>query len=352
MSRSKLRLTVKRLWASALAAVIAAASFSSCEGAGGAQKRTVFAMDTLFEQTVWGASEDLFTKTAGLLSQLETVYSHTDPDSELYLLNEAGNGKISDDLKRLLDIAAEVYEASDGAFDPGLGLVTQLWERSEGAVPSEDDITAALAASGYGKVSFENGEIHLNGVRLNLGGIAKGAAAGQLLYECICSEASGGIISCSSSIGLTGTKPDKSKFKIGVRDPDGDGNEYIATLELSDCILSTSGDYERYFISQDNVRYHHIIDPATGYPAQSGLRSVTVVSSGVSGDDDLFYTGAVTDALSTAVFVMGLGEPSLKLLEDFSMEAVFVFDGEIYVTDGLEDSIILTDGGYSLKTAE
>ena len=123
---------------------------------------------------------------------------------------------------------------------------------------------------------------------------------------------------------MHGKKPDRSDFVIGVRDPRGDASEYIATVTMDGLIMATTGDYERYF-EQDGVRYHHILDPETGYPADSGLRSVTVICE----------DGLGADCFSTALFVMGLEKGSDFWRESDDFEAVFITkDGTIHATEG------------------
>ena len=137
---------------------------------------------------------------------------------------------------------------------------------------------------------------------------------------------SSGVVSVGGSLLLLGSR----ERTIAIRDPFGEVNDSFATLRLRDCFVSTSGSYEKYF-DRDGVRYHHILDPTTGYPADAGLCSVTVVCG----------EGLLSDALSTACFVLGI-DASLPVLERYGAEAVFVGqDGQVTVTDGLADRFTL-----------
>ena len=143
------------------------------------------------------------------------------------------------------------------------------------------------------------------------------------------------MVSVGGSVGVYGEKPFGQKWQVSVRNPDTDGA--LGVLSVSSGFLSTSGSYEKQF-TEDGVTYHHLLDPSTGYPADSGLLSVTVWSS----------SGALSDALSTACFVLGL-EDSLPLLEQFDSQALFITqERQIYLTSGLEDAFTLSSGDYIL----
>ena len=146
---------------------------------------------------------------------------------------------------------------------------------------------------------------------------------------------SGGVISAGSSILTFGTKPDGSKFRVALRDPRGGQDDRIGIITATDTSISTSGDYEKYF-EEDGVRYHHILDARTGYPADSGLISVTIVSD----------SGLLSDGLSTACFVLGK-EKGEKLLETYGAEGVFIDQNKkVTVTKGLKDKFTILNKEY------
>lgn len=239
-------------------------------------------------------------------------------------------------LENVLDLARK----SSGAFDPTLGRVSQLWnlESDNPYIPSKSELTKLLLETGWEKINLGDGEVFLkDGVQIDLGAVGKGIGcdeARKMLEE---ADADAAVVSVGGSILTYGKKPDGKPWKIGIANPrNEDGESYLGSLTIDGtCSISTSGDYEKYVI-EDGVRYHHILDPKTGYPADSGLISVTIVC------DD----GWLSDGLSTACFVLGY-EDSLPLLETYQAEAVFVTeDKEVIVTDGLKDMFTLTDSSY------
>ena len=236
----------------------------------------------------------------------------------------------------MLDLARK----SSGAFDPTLGRVSQLWnlERDNPYIPSKSELTELLLETGWEKISLSDGEVFLkDSVQIDLGAVGKGIGcdeARKMLEE---ADADAAVVSVGGSILTYGKKPDGKPWKIGIANPrNEDGESYLGSLTIDGtCSISTSGDYEKYVI-EDGVRYHHILDPKTGYPAESGLISVTIVCE----------KGWLSDGLSTACFVLGY-EDSLPLLETYQAEAVFVTeDKEVIVTDGLKDMFTLTDSSY------
>ena len=239
-------------------------------------------------------------------------------------------------LENVLDLARK----SSGAFDPTLGRVSQLWnlESDNPYIPSKSEQTELLLETGWEKINLGDGEVFLkDGVQIDLGAVGKGIGcdeARKMLEE---ADADAAVVSVGGSILTYGKKPDGKPWKIGIANPrNEDGESYLGSLTIDGtCSISTSGDYEKYVI-EDGVRYHHILDPKTGYPADSGLISVTIVCE----------KGWLSDGLSTACFVLGY-EDSLPLLETYQAEAVFVTeDKEVIVTDGLKDMFTLTDSSY------
>lgn len=165
--------------------------------------------------------------------------------------------------------------------------------------------------------------------------MGKGAACDAAVAAYEESGVNRAVVSVGGSVGVYGEKPGGQPWTIALRDPDTEGS--LGTLSLASGFLSTSGSYEKQF-TEDGVTYHHLLDPGTGYPAESGLLSVTVWSG----------SGTLSDALSTACFVLGL-EDSLPVLEQFDSEAVFITeDHQIYVTEGLADAFFLKGEGYTL----
>lgn len=277
----------------------------------------------------------------------EALLSRTNSRSEIYALN-SGRTEVSDELAKILTDLKQIEKDSGGAFCAGLGALTDLWGigTEKARVPSQSEIDAAIKNAG--KWSIEGNTVYLpEGVKLDMGAVGKGIAcdyADEILMDFISND----IIDLRESIIAVGgsVKLDKfgsgpnAAFKVGVRDPLGEANDYCAVLNFASGCVSTSGNYERFFEDENGKRYHHIFDPATGYPADSGLLSVTV---------DTQY-GYVSDALSTACFVLGI-EKSLPLLEKYNAHAIFITtDKEIVTTYGENESdlISVTNDEYRL----
>lgn len=290
-----------------------------------------FAMDTFMSITAYGEDEQAAQDTAVQLEQrinaLEPALSRTREDSDLYRLNHADGAvcEVSEDTYAAIEAAVQFAEWTGGAFDPTMAPLTDLWgiNTDHAHVPAQAEIDAALTHVGYQNIELlGNNQVRLlNGAQLDLGGIGKGfatdAAAAML------DGTRGVLATLGGNIGAYGENPnrDSGNWVVGIADPD-DNAAFIATVEVRDLSVVTSGDYERYF-EQDGKRYHHIFDPATGYPADSGLRSVTVIDE----------SSTRADALTTALFVMGL-EEGMAFCGQNDIAAVFVTaDKQVHVTD-------------------
>lgn len=258
----------------------------------------------------------------------------------------------------LLSRIWQVSKDSGGAMDVTLGRLCRLWnlddlavliengssgttmadgERGQGeeagdggekiSFPTAEQIQAALADCGYGRVQLSDGMITLPaGMQLDLGAVGKGIACDHIsAYLHGQPQITGAVVAVGGSVVTYGQKPDGSPWKVAIMHPREEG-DYLGVLSLEgEHYISTSGDYERYVMA-DGVRYHHIFDPATGYPAHSGLCSVTIVCD----------SGLLADALSTACFVLG-PERGLALAQVYGAEALLVEeDGSLHMTKGME----------------
>ena len=230
----------------------------------------------------------------------------------------------------------------------------QLWgiETEHPAVPKETDILQISETYDYSKIQV-NSENHVlaenTGLSIDLGAVGKGIAADEVRMYLervnvakgteLQNPVTGAVVAIGGTVLVYGNKPGNQSWQVGIRDPRGNQDEYLGYLTLKKTtVVSTSGDYEQYF-EEDGVRYHHIFDPDTGYPASQNLMSVTVVCD----------SGIYSDGLSTACFVLGY-ETSLNLLEKYNAEAIFVTcDKDIYVTDGLYNDFTLTNNHYTLR---
>lgn len=256
-----------------------------------------FAMNTFMSVSAFGKNADTaVSRTQSRVTELDRLWSVTDPDSELSRLNSGESFPVSPETAELTAFCAEMSEKTKGAFDPTIYPVLTAWgfTREENRVPPESEIAELLTRVGIENVLQKDNEIALkNGAMLDFGAAAKGYAgdeAARIMRE---NGVSSALINLGGSITTVGKNPNGSDWKIGVKNPAGDGN--VGTLSLSNLSAVTSGAYERYFTAEDGTVYGHIIDPATGCPADNDLLSVTIVSE----------NAARCDALSTALFVMG-----------------------------------------------
>lgn len=311
-------------------------------------KSVDIAMGTVIQQTVYVSGEDSQTeKILWLIKKLEEeTLSWRLETAELFQVNQyAGSGEwleLSEEMSRILEQCLELTESTDGAFDVVLGPVARLWDIDGWAggqrtgtfrVPEEQALEQALLRSGYERLrlQFLPGEecatVYLEeGAAMDLGAVGKGLALDEIAnYLETETRITGAVVSVGGSVLTYGDKPDGTAWRVGIADPHNPSvNLGVLTL-TGQWYVSTSGDYERY-VESDGVRYHHILDPDTGYPADSGLSSVTVLAD----------SGILSDGLSTACFVLGR-ERGMLLARQYGAEALFVErDGEIYMTPGME----------------
>ena len=291
----------------------------------------IFAMDTVMDLTVQGSGAAQALKDAEAeLYRLDALLSRQDSASAVSALNESAGSPVAveEELYNLLQTAVEYSTLTDGAFAVTVAPIMDAWDFTgeHPRVPSRAELDSLLPLVGDERIVFGSGTVTLEpGMAVDLGGIAKGYASDRLAELLAADGVSSAMVSLGGNVYVRGTKRDGSLWRVAIEDPN-DTAAYLGVLSLQDRFIITSGGYQRYF-EQDGVRYHHILDPKTGHPAASGLQSVSVVSQ----DDTL------ADALSTALFVMGLDAgAALYRAGDLAFEAVFMTDdGSVWITPGL-----------------
>lgn len=326
-----------------LAASFLLLTLSGCGGSAQPYSTDFFAMDTFMSVKVLSKDgESLAQQCESEINSLESVLSRTREDTDIAKLNAADGAEVtlSDEGAKLLSLALDLSAATHSAYDPTVAPLTDLWgiATDHQKVPSQSEIDAALQTVGTAHV-HENGDVVTldSGSKIDLGGIAKGYAA-DLCADILKSADADGLLVLGGNIYAVGTNEGKD-WNIGIADPD-DSTDTIAAVAVHDLSVVTSGDYERYF-EQDGVRYHHIFDPKTGYPASSGLRSVTVIDA----------NSTRADALTTALFVMG-ADKGRAYCEENGIAAVFVTaDNQVFTTSRVADVCTFTftgeDKGYT-----
>lgn len=323
---------------------------------------TTFAMGSYVNQTVYGMppyTQDIMAECAAEITRDESGISWRVPDGIVADINKAAGKRSVEtggNYYDVMELMVSLAEASGGAFDPTIGPVSQLWDFDRNPhLPEKEELERALELVDYHQMEvlstdtvkgYQKKTVSLQkeGMALDLGAVGKGFACDSAVayFENIQEQEErtpiktlrAAVVAVGGSIGVFGNKPDGSPWVIAIRDPYGD--DTMGNVSIDKGFVSTSGSYEKQF-SENGKIYHHILDPRTGYPAESGLVSVTVWAPD---------SGALSDGLSTACFVLGL-QDSLPLLEQFGAEGVFITEkDEVYVTDGLRDVYRQTSPNY------
>ena len=348
---------MKRGFAAVLAALTAALLLCGCSTKDAAAQ--FIAMDTSITLRLSGAkAAAAVTAAEAQLHELESLLSRTLPDSQVSRLNDAaGAPQTVDPRVRALLAAAQDYAVlTGGAFDATIAPVVSAWgfTEAEFRVPAREELDGLLSCVGADRIDLSRPETAAltPGTQIDLGGIAKGYATD--LMRALCDEygITSGTVALGGNIYVRGTKEGGALWQVGVQDPAGSG--LLGIVGLSDAYAVTSGGYQRYF-EKDGAVYHHIIDPATGHPANSGLTSVTVIASAApeDGADGLPGRGTMCDALSTALFVMG-EEAALEFRRSSGLDFDLVLvteDGRVVITGGIAQHFTKQEeSGYRYET--
>lgn len=316
------------------------------DGASQPYTTTILAMDTVMEVQIYGGSRELLEQAEERVLALEGLLSATDPDSEIGTLNRTGTAELSRETAGLLERGLELCRETEGALDLSIYPVVRAWGFTTGEyrVPEPEELAGLLEHVDYTKIELsDSGGVTVpGGMELDLGSIAKGYI-GDLLTELFRENGvTSALLNLGGNVQALGSKPDGTPWRVAVQAPEGEG--YLGYLSISDLAVITSGGYERYFEDAEGRVYWHIMDPATGYPAENGLISVTVVGE----------EGVYCDALSTALFIMGEEKAVSFWREHGDFEMILVTgDGRMLVTEGLTDRFECEpEAGYELAVIE
>ncbi len=312
--------------------------FSACSF-GSEYSDEFFAMDTIMTISAYGKnSRDAVEKAEQEINRLDGLLSVHSKYSEIYRLNNEKTAELSQDSFELVKRSIEISKSTYGAFDITTEPISRLWgfySDMENKIPDDSEIKSAISKVGIEHIKTDNNTVTLDkNTSIDLGGIAKGYASARTAEILKENGITSAIISLGGNVRAVGTKPDGSKWIAGIANPD-DTSKQLGTIAVSDEAVVTSGGYQRCFEENGKI-YHHIINPKTGYSAESGLKSVTVVS-----DDD-----TLADALSTALFVMGIDKSTDFYRENNNLfGAVLVTDdNKIYVTENIADRFSAQSG--------
>jgi len=307
-----------------------------------------FQLDTIVTVKLYGEEDrSLIEESFNRIDTLEKMLSvHLDGSDLAQLRDQAGNGQavsVQAETLEVMEAALRYADLSGGRFDPTAGPLIDLWgiDPPEGHVATEAELEAIAPLIDYRSVAMDAdaSTIALKnpGTIANLGAIAKGYIADQVKLQLVEKGVTSGIINLGGNVLLIGGKPDGSDFRIGVQDPDSLRGEYLGIVALQDESIVTSGDYERYF-EVDGKRYHHILDPFTGFPADNELRSVSIISE----------KSTDGDALSTTCFLMGLDEGMALIQSLPEIDAIFVTKDQkmVFSSQALFDRYQSTNENY------
>lgn len=303
-----------------------------------------FAMGTVITHQVFGAhAREALSAAEAEVARLEGLLSRFLPSSEISEINRnagAQSVQVGAETYQVLSEAADYSASCGGLFDVTVGPLVSLWQRSgeDSRPPEEAEIKWAMALVDYADLMLDpddrTARLRREGQSVDLGGFGKGFAGDRVLDVHREHGIFSAFINLGGNVAAMGTKPDGSPWRVGIRHPRKE-DELLGLVSVADKAVVTSGDYQRCFFDRDGRRHHHILDPSTGRPSESGLSSVTIVAD----------SSSAADALSTIVFVAGLEKGLGFVRARPGAEAVLV-DGacRVYVTRGLAGCFECADG--------
>ena len=293
-------------------------------------------------------AEAAMTEAYDYMDRMEQLLSTNKEGSDVYRINQAAGHeavKVDPATLTIIKQGLETAEVSGGRFDISIGAVSNLWKIGDvdARKPSDQEIQAALPKIDYHKITLDETaqtvRLEEEGMALELGGISKGYIADGIRNIFAKHGVNTAIINLGGNVIVMGTSPSSPEgWNVGVQDPDEVRGQVVGTKRVIDGTVVTSGIYERY-VEVDGVRYHHILDPKTGYPVDNDLSGATIFTK----------VSLKADALSTTLFLLGTKD-GLAFIENLDgVEAVLIDkDHGVHVTSGLKDSFQLTNEGYHL----
>ena len=324
----------KRFLSFFLCLIMALLSFvlTSCNSEVKTETAEFFVFDTVVDITAYGEkAKEAIEAARDELYRYDALLSTTNENSDIYKVNNNEYQEVSAETAEIIEKSLKISELTEGSLDITIYPVVELWGFTGGnyRVPSESEVEEALNFVGFDKISLQGNNVIKDDpkVQIDLGATAKGYIGDKVAEAIKNAGCNSAVLSIGGNVVTVGTKPDGKDFNVGITWTD--GKEICATVSLKDMSAVTSGTYQRNF-TENGVFYHHIIDPKTGYPAQSDIGSVTIFTS----------NGLVADGLSTAFFVMG------------SEKAVEFYESEKYLQLGIKnlDFMIIKNDGACIVT--
>lgn len=279
-------------------------------------QRSAFVMDTIVDikiETKHKNANEILDTAFKLMEDYENKFSFYKKESPIWKFNNSmiDSLYIDEDLKEIFSISGELFSKTNSHYDITIGALSEVWDFDNEIIPSKKEIEKAIQITDFKKLKFQNGYLHKPaGMKINLGSLAKGYIIDKTIEYLMQHNVISGFINAGGDMRIFGRE---KPFRIGIQHPRSESNEMIDVINVENRSVVTSGDYERYFV-KDGIRYHHIIDPFTGYPSQNAV-SVTVIAE----------TALIADAYSTALFLLE-PEQALKLAEETKgLDAVIYF---------------------------
>ncbi len=318
-------------------------------------KTELFALGTYITFTVYGGdeAEKGMEVAVARMEEIENRMSVTIPGSDVDLINQNAGirpVKVHEDTFFVIQKALDYAKLTEGVFDITVYPIVMLWDIAgeNPRVPEDEEIQRALKLVDYKRVRLDEHAktvyLETEGMMIDLGGIAKGYVGDEVVRLLKTHGVRHGLVNLGGDILAIGGKPDGSNWRIGIQSPrpEAGGPRHFSIIDIEEGSIVTSGDYERFMIDiyeETGIRYHHIFDPATGYPAETGLMSTTVV--GAHGID--------TDALSTALYILGQekGMALINKLEGMNGVAVTV-DKKVIISEGFTEKVRINHPDYKM----
>ena len=298
------------------------------------QSIEVYAMDTYMTLYAYGSNaKAALMESKKKILQLDSLFNTTNSESEIYQLNCDKKIIASKDVIEILKEAKKISDLTDGKLDLSVYPIVEEWGfiNKKFCIPTDNRLEELKKNVSYKKIFIneKTSEVRLDNksMKIDLGAVAKGYTSKMIMKIFKKHHIKSGLVSLGGNVQIYGKKPDNSLFKIGIANPEKKATNYLGVYQGKDKAVITSGSYERYF-EKNNKIYHHIIDPATAKPAESGIVSMTIIA------DD----GTLADGLSTSCFILGK-DKTLQLWRNNKEKFDFILqtaDKKIYISKNLE----------------
>jgi thiamine biosynthesis lipoprotein len=311
--------------------------------------KSSYALGTLINLRACGnKAQKAMDKAFERLNNIDDKMSAFKGNSDISKINLGAGSRgesVSSDTYFVVKKAIEYSKILEGTFDPTIRPLVTLWSigTKKEKIPEAAEIETRLKLVNYKDVVLDesNNSIMLKHKEqaLDVGGIAKGFAADEVRDIFLQYNIKSGLIDLGGNIFALGSKEDNTPWRVGIQNPFKPRGEFLGILSVKNKSIVTSGNYERYFI-RDGKRFHHIIDPKTGYPSESKIISATIISdNSIDGD-----------GLSTGVYILGV-DKALKIINAIEgIDAIFVTENKkVYITSGVKDMCMLTDQEFILN---